>query len=59
MATLATPDSLIDLREVTVRPTRGARAHRLWDRRVKEHPYLRFPGIVGTGLRPGARHGET
>ncbi len=59
LTTLATPDSFLDLRAVTVRPTRGAREHRLWDRRVKEHPYLRFPGIIGTGLRPVARHGET
>ncbi len=26
---------------------------------MKEHPYLRFPGIIGTGLRPVALHGET
>ncbi len=59
MTTLATPDSPIDLREVTVRPTRGAREHRLWDRLVKEHHYLRFHGIIGKGLRHVALHGET
>ena len=50
----ATPDSSIDLREVTVRPTRGAREHRLWDRLVEEHHYLRFHGIIGKGLRHAA-----
>ncbi len=59
MTTLVTPDSPIDLREVTVRPTRGAREHRLWDRLVKEHHYLRFHGIIGKGLRHVALHGET
>ncbi len=59
MTTLATPASLIDLRAGTVRPTRGARAHRLRDRRGKESPYLRFPGILGKGLRPVALPGET
>ncbi len=59
MATFAIPDFRIDLREVTVRPTRGAREHRHWDRLVKEHHYLRFPGIIGKGLRHVALHGET
>jgi len=49
----------IDLRAVTVRPTRGGREHRLWDRRVEEHHDLRFHGIVGKGLRHVALHGET
>ncbi len=59
MVILPTPDSSIDLRAVTVRPTRGAREHRLWDRLVEEHHYLRFHGIVGKGLRHVALHGET
>ncbi len=50
---------MIDLRLVTVRPTRGAREHRLWDRLVEEHYYLRFHGIVGKGLRHVALHGGT
>ena len=50
---------MIDLRLVTVRPTRGAREHRLWDRLVEEHHYLRLHGIVGKGLRHVAPHGET
>ncbi len=56
---LPTPDSAIALRAVTVRPTRGGREHRLWDRLVEEHHYLRFHGIVGKGLRHVALHGET
>ena len=59
MVILPTPDSSIDLRAVTVRPTLGAREHRLWDRLVEEHHYLRFHGIVGKGLRHVALHGET
>ena len=59
MVILPTPDSSIDLRAVTVRPTRGGREHRLWDRLVEEHHYLRFHGIVGKGLRHVALHGET
>ncbi len=59
MVILSTPESSIDLRAVTVRPTRGAREHRLWDRLVEEHHYLRFHGIVGKGLRHVALHGET
>ncbi len=59
MVILPTPDSSIDLHAVTVRPTRGAREHRLWDRLVEEHHYLRFHGIVGKGLRHVALHGET
>ncbi len=51
--------SSIDLRLVTVRPTLGAREHRLWDRLVEEHHYLRFHGIVGKGLRHVALYGET
>ena len=54
-----TPAPSIDLREVTVRPTRGGREHRLWDRLVEEHHYLRFHGIIGKGLRHVALHGET
>ena len=42
-----------------MRPTRGAREHRLWDRLVEEHHYLRFHGIIGKGLRHVALHGET
>ena len=53
------PAPSIDLREVTVRPTRGGREHRLWDRLVEEHHYLRFHGIIGKGLRHVALHGET
>ena len=59
MATLPGLDSSIDLRAVTVRPTWGAREHRLWDRLVEEHHYLRFHGVVGKGLRHVAVHGET
>ena len=59
MVLLPTPDSSIDLRAVTVRPTRGGREHRLWDGLIKEHHYLRFHGIVGKGLRHVALHGET
>ncbi|MYA88186.1 MAG: ISAs1 family transposase [Boseongicola sp. SB0662_bin_57] len=59
MVILPTPDSSIDLRAVTVRPTRGGREHRLWDRLVEEHHYLGFHGIVGKGLRHVALHGET
>ena len=53
------PDMSIDLRSVTVRPTRGGSEHRLWDRLVEEHHYLRFHGIVGKGLRHVAVVGET
>ena len=59
MATLPAPDSSIDLRAVTVRPTWGAQEHRRWDRLVEEHHYLRFHGVVGKGLRHVAVHGET
>ena len=59
MVILPTPDSSIDLRAVTVRPTRGGREHRLWDGLVEEHHYLGFHGIVGKGLRHVALHGET
>jgi len=59
MVILPTPGSSVDLREVTVRPTRGGREHRLWDRLVEEHHYLRFHGIIGKGLRHVALHGET
>ncbi len=55
----AAPESSIDLRAVTVRPTRGGRGHRLRDRLVEEHHYLRFYGIVGKGLRHVAPHGGT
>ena len=40
-----------------MRPTRGALKHRLWDRLVEEHHYLRFHGIIGKGLRHDALHG--
>ena len=59
MATLPAPDSSIELRAVTVRPTWGAQEHRRWDRLVEEHHYLRFHGVVGKGLRHVAVHGET
>ena len=59
MATLLAPDSSIDLRAVTVRPTWGAREHRRWDRLVEEHHYLPFHGVIGKGLRHVAVHGET
>ena len=59
MATLPAPDSSIDLRAVTVRPTWGAREHRRWDRLVEEHHYLAFHGVIGKGLRHVAVHGET
>ena len=59
MARLSAPDSSIDLRAVTVRPTWGAREHRRWDRLVEEHHYLRFHGVIGKGLRHVAVHGET
>ena len=55
----APPDSSIDLSAVTVRPTRGSREHRLWDRLVEEHHCLRFHGIIGKGLRHVAPHGGT
>ncbi len=55
----AAPESSIDLRAVTVRPTRGGRGHRLRDRLVEEHHCLRFHGIVGKGLRHVAPHGGT
>ena len=35
MMILPSPDSSIDLRAVTVRPTRGGRKHRLWDRLIE------------------------
>ena len=59
MATLPAPDSSIDLRAVTVRPTWGAQEHRRWDRLVEEHHYLAFHGVIGKGLRHVAVHGET
>ena len=59
MGLLPTPDSSIDLRAITVRPTRGAREAPLWDGLIKEHHYLRFHGVVGNGLRHVALHGET
>jgi len=59
MVILPTPDSSIDLRAVTVRPTRGGREHRLRDRLAGEHHYLGFHGIVGKGLRHVALHGGT
>jgi len=42
-----------------VRPTHGSREHRLWDRLIEEHHYLRFHGIVGKGLRHVAEYGDT
>ena len=42
-----------------MRPTRGAREHRLRDRLVEERHYLRFHGIIGKGLHHVARHGGT
>ncbi len=59
MMILPSPDSSIDLRAVTVRPTRGGRKHRLWDRLIEEHHCLRFHGIVGKGPRLVALYGET
>ena len=59
MATLPAPDSSIDLRAVTVRPTWGAQEHRRWDELVAEHHYLRFHGVIGKGLRHVAVHGDT
>ena len=59
METLPAPDSLIDLRSVSVRPTLGDREHRRWDRLVEEHHYLSFHGVFGKGLRHVAVHGET
>lgn len=59
METLPAPDSLIDLRSVSVRPTWGDREHRRWDRLVEEHHYLSFHGVFGKGLRHVAVHGET
>ena len=53
------PDTPIDLRFVTVRPTYGANEHRLWDRLVTEHHYLGSHGIIGKGLRYVALFGET
>ena len=53
------PDTPIDLRFVTVRPTYGANEHRLWDRLVTEHHYLGSHGIIGKGLRHVALFGET
>ncbi len=55
MAVLPAPESSIDLRAVTVRPTRGGRGHRLRDRLAEERRCLRFHGIVGKGLLPGSR----
>ena len=49
----------MDPRAVTLRPTRGAHAHRLRDGLVEERHYRRCHGIVGRGLRPVARPGET
>jgi len=57
MAVLPSPDLDIDLRMVTVRPTRGARGHRLRDRLMEELHHLRFHGIVGKGLHHVALHG--
>ncbi len=56
---LPPPDSSIDLRAAAVRPTRGAREHRLQYRLIEEHHCLRFHGIIGKGLRHVALHGET
>ena len=42
-----------------MRPTRGAREHRLWDELVAERHYLRFHGVIGKGLRHVAVHGES
>ncbi len=49
----------MDLRAVMVRPNRGGRKHRLWDRLIEEHHCLRFHGIVGKGPRHVALYGET
>ena len=62
MRVIAVPpskDSSIDLRAVTVRPTRGAREHRRWDRPVAEHHSLPFHGVIDRGLRHVAVHRET
>jgi len=58
MVVARTPELDIDLRSAKVRPTHGAREHRLWDRLMEEHHYLRFHGIVGKGLRHVAEHGD-
>ena len=59
MTSLPTLELSIDLRAVRVRPTCGGPEHRLWDRLVEEHHYLRSCGIFGKGLRHVALHGET
>ena len=59
MLTVPAQDCSIDLRAVTVRPTRGGQDHRRWDRLVASHHYLPFHGLFGKGLRHVAVHGET
>ena len=49
----------LDLRRVSVRPTRGAQEHRRWDRLVATHHYLSFHGLFGQGLRHVATLGST
>ncbi len=44
-------DRVPDLRMVQVRLTRGAAAHRRWDRLVAAHHYLPFHGLFGRALR--------
>jgi len=52
-------DLAIDPRSVKVRPIHGACEHRLGDRLMAEHHYLRFNGIVGKGLRQITEYGDT
>ena len=59
MESPATPGGEIDLRAVTVRPTRSAQEHRRWDRLVATHHYLAFHGVFGKGLRHVATLGST
>ena len=49
----------LDLHAVRVRPTRGAREHRRWDRLVAQHHYLSFDCLFGKALRHVATLGET
>ena len=46
------------LRDVKVRPVRGAEERRRWDALMREHHYLPFRGLFGKSLRHVAVRGE-
>ncbi len=47
------------LRDVEVRPVRGAEERRRWDALMREHHYLPYRGLFGRSLRQVAVRGET